>query len=106
MITRYGELLANDGLVRFGFGLQDNSAEIMSDSYNVVSIYTNDKKYSQLFQKLSITRSDKIKTAWDTFSADAPGKCSVIEVDGKSIFDLPEELKDKGIYFYERREDD
>lgn len=43
-------------------------------------------------------------TAWQTFSDEHYGECSRIDTDGKSVYDIPEMLKDRGIYFAERRE--
>lgn len=34
ILIRYGELLINDGISRFGYGVHDNNAEIMRDKYS------------------------------------------------------------------------
>ena len=42
LLERYGELLINDGLCQFGFGLHNNTAELMSNKYNLLSLWTSD----------------------------------------------------------------
>lgn len=106
LLMRYSELLINDGISSFGFGLHDGSAEIMLEKYNQMTIWTNDmKKYSKFFDKHDIHITDNYISAWDTFSKSNEGKCMSIMVDGISVYDLPEVLKEYGMYFAERREE-
>ena len=42
LLIRYGDLLVNDGLSKFGFGGHKSHDEIMLDSYNVVTIYSEE----------------------------------------------------------------
>lgn len=107
LLIRYGELLINDGISKFGFGAHDGTAEIMRDKYNVITLWTNDiAKYADFFEAHDIPRVDKCLTAWDTFSAETPGESNCVEDNGLSVYDLPEKLKDWGIYLYEQREED
>lgn len=107
LLIRYGELLINDGISRFGFGVQDGNAEIMRDKYNVITLWTNDSdKYEGFFEAHGIPLVEKCITAWDTFSEAAPGEAGRVDVNGMNVFDLPDELKDWGIYFYEQKKDD
>lgn len=106
LLMRYGELLINDGLCQFGFGVHDNSAELMSNKYNVLELWTNNiGNYRDFFDAHDILQTEKIVTAWDTFSEETPGQCSRVEINGLNIFDLPRELADWGIYFAEQREE-
>lgn len=106
LLDKYGELLIEDGISSFGFGIFESNEEIMSEKYNIVTLYTNDhEKYFPLMEKNKIPRNDDLKTAYETFTKDSPGQCVRIEVNGKSVFDLPEELKSYGLYLAERRDD-
>ncbi len=106
ILNRYGELLINDGMSGFGFGLHDNSAEIMLYKYNMISLWTNKiDKYEDFFVKHDIPCVDRCFTAWDTFSQETPGICSSIDIEGMSVYDLPKELKNWGIYLAEQREE-
>lgn len=106
LLSRCGELLIQDGMSRFGFGVQDNSAELMLGKYNVMTLWTDSaEKYDGFFEAHGIPRAKKIMTAWDTFSAEGPGECTAVRIDGKTVFDLPSELKDWGIYLAEQREE-
>lgn len=105
LLSRYGRLLVNDGMSRFGFGVHGQATEIMRDKYNVVSVLSdNIEKHTGIFNSHGIPLSEKCVTAWDTFSYEFPGECRGITVKGKTIYDLPEELKNWGIYFAEHRE--
>ena len=106
ILIRYGELLINDGISRFGYGVHDNNAEIMRDKYNVITLWSNCmEKYDGFIEEQVIPRVDKSITAWDTFSSETPGTSSRIEIDGLSVYDLPEKLKEWGLYLYEQTED-
>ena len=70
LLIRYGDLLVNDGLSKFGFGGHKSHDEIMLDSYNVVTI---------------------------------PGISEIYESNGKTVYDLPTELAEWGIYLAETR---
>ncbi|MBR7002313.1 MAG: hypothetical protein IKI11_06620 [Neisseriaceae bacterium] len=102
----YGNLLYNDGCVSFGFGCHYSNNEIIFGKYNVLTIYSsNIEQFYDFFEQHNIEQVNRLITAWDTFSYDNPGMSERYEENGKSIYDLPELLKDWGIYFAERREE-
>jgi len=106
LLIRYGDLLINDGMSSFGFGAHDGTAEIMLGKYNIVTLWTNTMdQYKDFFDAHQIPLVENLFAAWDTFTPETPGKCMRIEVSGKSVFDLPDELKDWGIYLAEQREE-
>lgn len=107
LLMRYGELLIHDGVSKFGFGAHDGSSEIMRDKYNVVTIWAKTPDdYIGFFEEHNIPRVEHCFTAWETFSEATPGESSRVDVGELSVFDLPNELKDWGIYFHDQREDD
>lgn len=55
-------------------------------------------KIEDFFELHEIERVDNFVTAWDTFSQDTPGQSERYDFNGKTVFDLPEELKEWGIY--------
>lgn len=104
ILKKYGELLIHDGICQFGFGVHDYSAEIMKNNYNIVTIWTQVlEQYQNFFEEHGIEKTDKLVTAWDTFNYENPGQCYIVEVDRKSVYDLPKELKDWGIYLAEQK---
>lgn len=106
IFSKYEHLLVNDGMSRFGFGVHGQATEIMRDKYNMISLLAdNIEKYTDIFNSHNIPRCENLVTAWDTFSYEFPGECNKIDVNGKTVYDLPKELKNSGIYFAERRED-
>ena len=64
LLEKYGELLVNDGMNRFGFGCHESGDEIMLDKYNVVTIYSRIlSKYNDFFEAHEINRVSQLVTA-------------------------------------------
>lgn len=104
LLDKYGELLINDGLTEFGFGVHDNSAEIMCYKYNEIKLWAKEiKNFVQLFSKMNIPISEHCKTAMETFDENNPGDSWAITINGMSVFDLIDILKDWGLYLAEIR---
>ena len=104
LLIRYGDLLVNDGLSKFGFGGHKSHDEIMLDSYNVVTIYSEElSKFNDFFEPHNIQFVEELVTAWKTFSKTSPGISELYESNGKNVYDLPEELAEWGIYLAETR---
>ncbi|MEZ7625741.1 hypothetical protein O3646_02110 [Streptococcus sp. 27098_8_148] len=104
LLIRYGDLLINDGLSQFGFGGHKSHDEIMLDSYNVVTIYSEElSKFNDFFEPHNIQFVEELVTAWKTFSKTSPGISELYESNGKNVYDLPEELAEWGIYLAETR---
>ena len=106
ILIRVGDLLINDGLCSFGFGCHESGDEIMFGKYNVTTVFSrNIEKYESFFTEHDIPKTDNLITAWDTFSEDYPGSSEKYELNGETVFDIPERFKDWGMYFAERREE-
>ena len=106
ILDRVGELLYNDGLASFGFGGHESSDEIMFGKYNVLTIYSQSiDGYDDFFEPHEVGSTENLITAWDTFSADSPGSSEIYELDGKTVYDIPKEFEEWGMYLAERREE-
>ena len=104
LLIRYGDLLVNDGLSKFGFGGHQSHDEIMLDSYNVLTIYSKElSKFNDFFEPHNIQFVEELVTASETFSETSPGISEIYESNGKTVYDLPEELAEWGIYLAETR---
>ena len=104
LLIRYGDLLINDGLSQFGFGGHKSHDEIMLDSYNIVTIYSKElSKFNDFFEPHNIQFVEELVTAWKTFSKTSPGISEIYESNGKTVYDLPEELAEWGIYLAKTR---
>ncbi len=107
IMIRVGELLIQDGLVRFGFGCHESQDELMVDKYNVITIWSqNIDGYDDFFEPHDIPKVQELKSAWDYFSEENPGICNRYDVEGKCIYDILELFKDWGIYLAEQREEE
>jgi len=104
VLNSLGSFLIRDGLNTFGFGGHSSNEEILFGKYNVMTIYTKAAdKYHKLFEDFSIEQTDNLVTAWETFDSVHFGECCRYEPEsGKTIFDIPEEFREYGMYLYER----
>ena len=59
--------------------------------------------YNDFFEAHGIEKVESLITAWDTFSDEMPGQAERCDCKGKSVHDLPEELKDWGMYLADTR---
>ena len=104
IIDRYGELLINDGLARFGFGSNSTDEEIYVLDYQQVRVYADDGRFISLFEELGVPRTDSLKTFWDNFSPENVGISAAVEIEGECCADIPAALRSEGMYFAETRE--
>lgn len=98
IMKRYGELLVNDGLCRFGFGSHKDDEEIYCMKYQVVSVYGDAKRFKRVFEKHDVPEEMGFKTLWDTFTNDTPGTSSAVEINGETVYDIVSNLKKEGLY--------
>lgn len=107
LLREHGELLIGDGMSAFGFGGQESGDEVMVEKYNLVTLWAKRPvKWKPLLEELGLPEQEHLVTAGETFDRDHPGQCRTVEVDGMTVYDLPERLKDRGLYFAERRKVD
>ena len=107
IIKRYGDLLLGDGLVQFGFASHTSEDEIYVRKYKVLSIFAKQTSvYEKTLQSFNIDKRAEITTVWDVLSEDNEGECTLIELNGETVYDIVENLKDAGIYFSHTAEDE
>ena len=100
-----GKLLIDDGMNCFCFGCHKSKEEILFDQYNVMTIFTREpEKYDDFFEAYGIAKTDKLITAWKTFSDEHYGECRQLTIGNRDIYSISEEYKKYGMYFAERRE--
>lgn len=103
IIERYGELLINDGLTRFGFGSNSTNEEIYVLDYQQVQVYADDGRFETLFRELGAERVGELKTVWDNFTPENVGISMAIECEGEQCSDIPVLLEKEGMYYAETR---
>lgn len=106
LLDKFGDILINDGLSHFGI-LSQSGREIGKYKYNVIKAYTRDDLMPliRVFDSFDIPETDNLVIAWDYFSQDNPGESELYKKDGKTIYDVVDELKEIGLYKYEQREE-
>ncbi len=109
ILNSIGSLFVNDGLGQIGIGNHATNAEIMTNKYNVITIFKGKDdllKYENILVNNKINKVDSLLTAWDYINDDNPGERNLIESEGKTIYDVVEILKQtSNLYFAEQRED-
>ncbi len=104
LFLKYSRFFVHDGAITFGFGSHRGHDEVFVGRYKLVEIYAQDPdKYVRRLDELGYPRREPLRTVWDTFTSQSPGETRTIEVEGKTVFDLVEELKAQGFYLAERR---
>ncbi len=101
IVKRYGSILFNDGLIRFGFGSHSTDDEVFSKRFQEISIYSKDgiNDYKSLLDSCGFTETSDLKTLSDLISDENPAECCTVESDGETVFDMIENLKEAGLYF-------
>lgn len=99
VLERFGEMLAADGASRFGFGSNAADEEVYFEDYQEFSAcLSSPKAFADSLEKLGVKRSDSFPTLWDQLSDDNVGCLCAVELDGESVFDIPQALADAGMY--------
>lgn len=105
LFKEYGDLLFEDGMLRFGFGGHFSQDEIMWGNYNLLTFYSSEPQtIVPILQRRGIPRAASLVTAWETFSEKHFGVCEALKGE-VTIYDLATLLKPRGLYFAERRKD-
>ena len=103
IMKRYGELLVQDGLSRFGFGSNKTEEELYFMDYQEFMLYTPKKANAEkLLEKLGVPKTDDPCSMWDTFTDEQQGSLSAVELEGETVFDIPEALEEVGMYLAEQ----
>ena len=103
---RYGNLLAEDGDVRFGFSSHESPEQIYVGDLKTIQIYTvSPQPIRTLLEKYQLPEEPGCQKLWDILSDENPCELIHVEVEEESVFDLPELLSDAGIYLAGRRAD-
>lgn len=103
ILGRYGDLLINDGLTRFGFGSNKNNDEIYVMDYQQIQVYGLTSLFEPVYKKLGIPETKELRTCWDNFTYENPGVSSSVEIEGERCEDIVEALTKEGMYYAETR---
>lgn len=103
---KYGEWFVEDGMSCFGFASHRTADEIYVGKYKIVNLFTKDlERYEALLKRYQIPREESIKTVWNNFTREQPGECRLVTINGKTVYDIVDELLKDGLYFAEFREE-
>ena len=104
-MNEIGDVLCNDGLSSFGFGVLGGEDEIMFDHLNLVRFLGKDiKPYEVLLADYGIEKGNDLVTVNQAYDREHPGNFTRYEENGFSVFDIPEALEEYGMYLAEERD--
>ena len=102
VMERFGELLVQDGVSRFGFGSNKTGDELYIKDYQEFMLYTEKPGlYEKALSKLGAKVTDDRKKAeflGDLISKKNEGTLTAVEFNGETVFDIPTALEDAGMY--------
>lgn len=99
ILDGYGELLLQDGLSAFAIGSLATEDELFVQKYKVLSIYSPQlARAEKLLARFEVPRTNKIVTAWDTFSEAHPGSAQRLEIADMTVPDMIADLQKIGMY--------
>lgn len=99
ILKRYGGILYNDGVIRWGFGSHKTDDEIYMQEYQTLQIYSkNPQPYEKLLQDIGYVKNEKAVLAWSVLSESNVGECVNVESDGETYVDMVNNLIDAGMY--------
>jgi len=105
ILDLYAELFTHDGQLNYGFGSHEGHDEVFVGPYKIFTIYADDpSKYETALAELGIGKVERVKSVWDNFTQDSPGKRSALTDASPTIWEMIEQLKQQGLYLAERRE--
>jgi hypothetical protein len=106
IFTSYEVLLTHDGEANFGYGSHTGHDEVLVGAYKIFYVYAdNAEKYQVALQEMGFQETPQVKTVWHTFTQQSPGRRNVLTDANPTIWQMAEELKEKGLYLAERRPD-
>lgn len=95
----YGELLCQDGVSAFAFASHETGEEFFVQKYKIITLYSPKvERFLPLLQQFHVAETDKLVTAWDTFTAEEPGGLRQVDVDGLTLSDAIDQLMQIGLY--------
>ncbi len=99
ILKRYGGILYNDGVIRWGFGSHSSDDEIYMQEYQTAAIYSeNLLPYKKVLESLGYLPDSGAVTVWDVISGKNPGECVNVESDDETYIELVNNLIDIGMH--------
>ena len=105
LLDCYGDLLAGDGPSRFGFGGYPCEDELVFGEFQEFTAYCDSveaEKLCEMLERTGAVKQDEADSLADYMSDEDEGVLTPVETDGITVYDLPELLKDAGMYLLEQ----
>lgn len=101
ILKRYGDLLINDGVTNFGFCSLETETEIYVMPFQNIMLYnkSNVNVFENILKEEHIVKDtpENHITIDSLLSKNNPADRTLVELDGETVFDMIENLKDAGL---------
>lgn len=101
ILKRYGDLLINDGVTNFGFCSLKTETEIYVMPFQNIMLYnkSNVNVFENILKEEHIVKDtpENHITIDSLLSKNNPADRTLVELDGETVFDMIENLKDAGL---------
>lgn len=101
ILKRYGDLLINDGVTNFGFCSLETETEIYAMPFQNIMLYneSNVQVFENILKEEHIVKDipENHITIDSLLSKNNPADRTLVELDGETVFDMIENLKDVGL---------
>ncbi len=102
VMKRFGDLLVQDGVSRFGFGSNKTGDELYFKDYQEFMLYSQKPAlyHTALSELGAVMTDDREKAVFlgDLISKKNEGTLTAVELNGETVFDIPEALENAGMY--------
>lgn len=110
ILKRYGDLLINDGVTNFGFSSLETEAEIYVMPFQNIMFYNENgaSSFENILREENIpeNKTEKQITIDSLLSQDNPADRVLVELNGETVFDVIENLKEVGLTLCDIIEED
>jgi hypothetical protein len=106
IFASYEFLLTHDGEANFGYGSHGGHDEVLVGAYKIFYVYAdNSEKYHSALREFGYPEVPQVRTVWDNFTQQSPGRRNVLTKATPTIWQMADQLEEKGLYLAERRAD-
>ena len=110
ILKRYGDLLINDGVTNFGFCSLETETEIYVKPFQSIMFYSENgiSSFEDILKQENIPecKKDQYVSLDSLISEDNPSDRVLVELNGETVFDMIENLKEVGLTLCDVIEED
>jgi len=106
--NKYRDIILKEPMMKFGYGSMEGYDEVILNKFKILDVITEKpEKYLEYINRINLIEKEPVKTILDLVTLTNPiqFKTDFKDKNGKSINDMINELKFKGLYYIETKID-